>query len=145
MSEIITFTHVGKPIPLQRPRFSRTGRVYNPNKCDQRQFAANVEQYKPQTPLSGAIRITLKYVFKRPKSHFGTGRNSAILKSSAPRFHTTKPDVDNLVKFTLDAMNGVFFMDDKQVVDIRATKVYGEDPASIVSMWLCSESSVSDL
>ena len=150
MTEIASFTHVGKPIALQRPRFSRTGRVYNPNKYEQQQFAEKVRQYKPQTPFSGPIRIKLKYVFKRPKSHFGTGRNAAILKSGAPTFHTSKPDVDNLVKFTLDAMNGEFYIDDKQVVEIRAEKVYNNecDCAGYTDVQLnvvtCSESSVSD-
>ena len=36
-------------------------------------------------------------------------------------------DVDNLVKFYMDAMNGIFYFDDAQIVSLHATKVYGHE------------------
>jgi Holliday junction resolvase RusA-like endonuclease len=37
---------------------------------------------------------------------------------------TKKPDIDNIVKAILDGMNGIVYVDDKQVVDLNLTKVY---------------------
>lgn len=42
--------------------------------------------------------------------------------------HTSKPDVDNLAKAVLDAMNGVLWKDDSQVFRLVTEKVYTEEP-----------------
>jgi hypothetical protein len=39
-----------------------------------------------------------------------------------------KPDIDNIAKTYLDAMNGVIFVDDTQVVELHVKKVYAEKP-----------------
>lgn len=54
--------------------------------------------------LDGPIQADCYWRFSRPKSHFGTGKNAKVLKSSAPRYHSKKPDRDNLDKAVLDAM-----------------------------------------
>lgn len=43
----------------------------------------------------------------------------------------TKPDLDNLVKLVLDACNGIAYVDDGQVVDVRARK-WATGPARTV-------------
>jgi Holliday junction resolvase RusA-like endonuclease len=43
-------------------------------------------------------------------------------------YHTSKPDIDNLVKGLFDALNGVLWEDDNRVVDMKAIKIYGEKP-----------------
>lgn len=43
-----------------------------------------------------------------------------------------KPDLDNLVKLALDAINKVVFVDDAQIVEIRARKVYGAEPSTVI-------------
>ena len=69
----------------------------------------------------------MKFTFKRPKSHFRTGRFSSELKPTAPREHCKTPDLDNLVKFYMDAMTGKFYADDSQVIKLRARKLYGPE------------------
>ncbi len=44
-------------------------------------------------------------------------------------YHTKKPDLDNLVKQVKDCCKGVVWLDDKQVVDLIASKRYGENPS----------------
>ena len=39
-----------------------------------------------------------------------------------------RPDIDNLVKIVLDGLNGVAFMDDKQVIELYAIKRYSIEP-----------------
>jgi Holliday junction resolvase RusA-like endonuclease len=49
-----------------------------------------------------------------------------------------KPDCDNIVKIILDALNGVAYTDDKQVVDVRCRKCYakpGEPGRVVVTIW----------
>ena len=79
-------------------------------------------------PLEGPVGLALAFFFPRPKSHYGTGKNSAMLKGSAPTVHAQKPDIDNVIKSTLDAMNGVAYQDDKQVIQVRAEKRWALRP-----------------
>ena len=64
----------------------------------------------------------------RPKNHYGTGKNSDKLKKSAPQiYHSKKPDIDNLTKIYLDAMEKAeYFYNDSQVVMLQVEKIYGE-------------------
>ncbi|MCY8507703.1 RusA family crossover junction endodeoxyribonuclease, partial [Bacillus atrophaeus] len=41
---------------------------------------------------------------------------------------TTKPDVDNYVKGVKDALNHLIYKDDSQVVDLKVSKFYSEEP-----------------
>jgi Holliday junction resolvase RusA-like endonuclease len=41
---------------------------------------------------------------------------------------TKKPDLDNLAKSVLDALNGVIYQDDSQIVSLHMTKVYSQYP-----------------
>ena len=70
----------------------------------------------PRCEQHDPVRIVLRYRFLRPRSHFGSGRNAAVLKPSAPRWHVSKPDLDNLNKAIYDTLTqmGVFW-DDSQV------------------------------
>ena len=47
-----------------------------------------------------------------------------MLKGGAPKYRTSRPDIDNLFKFVLDALNGVFWIDDSQVVMCSLSKEY---------------------
>ena len=51
-------------------------------------------------------------------------KNAKKIKPSAPKFHTQKKDVDNLAKFILDALNGIFWSDDKIVIKMIAEKFW---------------------
>lgn len=45
-----------------------------------------------------------------------------------------KPDIDNVVKIIMDALNGAAYKDDKQVVSVFASKFYDDDPKVIVEV-----------
>lgn len=77
--------------------------------------------------IDGAVRVELIFKLPRPKGHFGSGKNSGIVKPSAPHYPTTKPDTDKLIRAVLDALTFVCFKDDSQVCDIQARKEYTED------------------
>lgn len=65
--------------------------------------------------LAGPIRITCWFYFKRPDSHFGSGKNTGRLKPSAPEHHCSFPDLDKLMRAINDSLTGVVWRDDKQV------------------------------
>ncbi len=65
--------------------------------------------------LRGPISFSVTFYFARPQSHFGSGKNAGVLKTSAPLHHTQTPDVGKLVRAVEDALTGVVWADDKQV------------------------------
>jgi len=76
--------------------------------------------------------MQLEFYIGRPKSHFGTGKNSHILKESSPLHKTSRPDLDNYIKLVFDALNKVYYLDDSQITNIIATKQYSDHPRTIV-------------
>ena len=58
-----------------------------------------------QPPIEGPVRVDIELILPRPKSHFGTGRNVAKIKTSSPSLHNVAPDKDNFEKAVLDALS----------------------------------------
>jgi len=82
------------------------------------------------------VRIEIQFYLPRPKSHYGTGKNKGALKESAPWYHIATPDIDKLVRCVLDALTGVAWKDDSQVVSVTATKSYGIMPGARIKVSL---------
>ena len=80
--------------------------------------------------IDQAVEIEIIFMFARPKSHFGTGKNSRKLKPSAPVFVTSKGkgDLEKLERSTYDALSqssgGSVLKDDSLVVKNRNMKRY---------------------
>jgi len=66
--------------------------------------------------LDGAVVAVLAFRLRRPAGHYGTGKNAARLKPSAPRHPIGKPDLTKLYRCVEDAMKGIVWLDDCQVV-----------------------------
>ncbi len=75
--------------------------------------------------LTCSLNVSMTFYAARPKSHYGTGRNAAKLKDSAPPFPAGRPDALKLARGTEDALTGVVWRDDAQVVDLDVHKRYG--------------------
>lgn len=132
----------GDPKAQPRTKAARRGNfvsMYTPDTAKQWRSevaAALVEHHNRE--ILCPVRIHIILYFRRPKSHHGTGRNSAILKPSAPRYHLQKPDVDNCAKAIMDVLsqnkNGIgLWKDDTQVVNLTIEKQWanGESGARI--------------
>jgi len=78
----------------------------------------------------GAFEVKLTFFFRRPKSHYGKGGH---VKASAPVFHVSKPDADNLAKLVLDRITrgGQIWRDDSQVATLRVEKYWAITDARI--------------
>ncbi len=94
-------------------------------KGDVKNIAANEYQ---GALIEGPVSVSFRFFFTRPKSHYGSGINSAILKASAPVHHTHKPDALKLSRAVEDALTGIVWVDDSQIVDEKLTKQYGDKP-----------------
>ena len=71
-------------------------------------------------PLTGPVVVEITAMFQRPPSHL-TSRGE--LRKAAPVFPGRNlGDVDNLAKGALDALTGIAWADDSQVVDLRVAK-----------------------
>lgn len=78
-------------------------------------------------PWTGPLCVNETFYFPRPKAHY---RSNGELRDTAPRWHTTKPDRDNLDKAVCDALTNLgIWLDDKQVCDGRVQKRYADGHA----------------
>lgn len=71
------------------------------------------------------LQVDIQAFYPIPKSFSKVKHKQAVEGIIKPR---TKPDLDNVLKVVLDALNGVAFLDDKQIVRMSAKKQYGESP-----------------
>ena len=95
----------------------------------------------------GAVHVDYVFRFPRPRSHFGTGRNIAMLRHDAPAYVTSQAfgDQDKLERSTADAMESAgVFKNDAQVVSSTAVKRYcnrGELPGASIRVTLLGRQS----
>lgn len=116
-----------EPVTLKRHRHRLKGGTYDPSKKDKDEFIKLLENKLPDDVMTKPIACDLKFYCKRPKTHYRTGKKSDELKETAPRYNTSNKDLDNMVKFVLDALNTKLYRDDCQIVKIICEKCYVEN------------------
>ena len=127
----VTFTVVGQPVPQPRPRVSTAGgfaRAYVPGKHPvhaYREAIAAAAQGAGLTTTGEVLNVVIDAVFERPKSHM----RKAGVKPDAPKL--PRPDVDNLAKAVLDALQDVMG-DDSLVGRLVVEKSYGTEARTTV-------------
>lgn len=75
--------------------------------------------------LTGPLEVTMTFHVPRPRGHYGSGRNHGQVKSSAPAHPAVKPDVLKLARGVEDALTGIVWRDDAQIVSEHIHKRYG--------------------
>lgn len=124
----------GNPVAKGRPRATKTGRLYTPGKTRDWESLARVlaqAAMKHGEPIAGPVEVTVRAVFPIPASWPAWKRVAAADGQVA---HTAKPDGDNVLKAAKDALNGVVYRDDAQVVDVYMRKTYGTVPRVIITV-----------
>ena len=101
----------------------------NPNARHQKEVKRTLKDACPCVLFFGgtSVRVEVGFYFPRPKRHFKKGfmsrcREALTHFGFVQRTPATGPDIDNLAKFVLDAMNGIVHEDDRQVVELLASK-----------------------
>ena len=78
--------------------------------------------------IAGPVFLSIVFWMPRPKAHYRTGKFAGQLKPNAPMYAPTSPDLDKLIRCTLDGLQakcgGTVFEDDSQVVALVAEKRY---------------------
>ena len=120
-----------EPVAKGRPRFTRNGRTYTPQKTrdyERRVRGAFLEANKetmPVYPRDVALEVEAVFAKSVPKSYTKKIRELCLSGKMQP---TVKADLDNYLKAVLDAINGLAFEDDAQIVRIKSEKIYAEEP-----------------
>jgi len=106
--EMVHFSLIGMPVAKKRPGVARNGHRYNASRAEEDDFAMATKSVLP-SPFSGfdstcMLVMDVAFVYPSKKNILATA------------------DVDNLAKFVMDAMNGILYHDDKQIVELHARK-----------------------
>lgn len=118
----------GKIKSKERPRLNYwTKNVYTPNNT--KNYEKKIRKEIKGTRLNGAISIELECHFCLPKNTSKKKRNELLGKPCLKR-----PDIDNIEKIYLDALNGWLYEDDKQVYRISATKIWDVEEYVLVKV-----------
>lgn len=130
---MIEFTVPGEPVAQGRPRFSTRGsfvKAYDPEKS--KSYKAYVKlvamaamNERSLKAFDGAIAVSIRAYVSVPKSKSKKFRENALKGLEHP---TKKPDCDNIAKILLDAMTGIVYEDDKQIIRLVVEKFYDEVP-----------------
>jgi Holliday junction resolvase RusA-like endonuclease len=113
-----------KPIGKARARVTRYG-TFTPQKTKdfERAIAWSFKkQFKAHEIIVKPIKLTIRATFNPPKSYSKVKRLRCL-----KTYHSKKPDIDNIAKAIMDALNGIAYKDDNQVVILHIEKWYGEE------------------
>jgi Holliday junction resolvase RusA-like endonuclease len=130
MTMTIEFTVDGSPHGKGRPRFRRFGnfvQTYTDAKTKSYETLvkeAAIKAMENRPPIEGPVKLDLIIRLPVPKS-YPKKRSEACLNGS--EWPTKKIDLDNIVKSIGDGMNGIVFLDDSQIVILRAVKKYAAE------------------
>ena len=136
----IEFTIPGPPQGKARPRVVRTksgiSLTYTPDKTVRYEeltrirYQAAAHGFKFADDAQVAVLIIARY--PTPKSKSKKVKTAMLARQIKP---TKKPDWDNIGKIICDALNGIAYKDDSQIVLGQVAKEYSDDPRTDVRMW----------
>ncbi len=112
-----------------RPRVNTyTGQAYTPSNT--KDYEMLIKQYfkikyPKYEPIQGRVFVKIIAFFKIPKNNISKKEKELILEGKMSP--TKKPDIDNIVKIVLDAMNKMAFKDDNLITKLEVEKVYADE------------------
>ena len=112
------------PVPKGRPRFTRSGHSYTPERTKTYERAV-CEYYQNNCGefFDGAIKLFLTFYMPIPKST--SKKRQKQMLDNVIKHTVLNGDLDNLCKSVTDALNTVAYNDDSQITTIHANKRYG--------------------
>ena len=135
LMEIVIY---GEPIPQGRPRFAN-GHAYEPQRSKNYKLLVRfwVTQYLKKIPgwkpFENALCVDLTFYMGIPSSWAKQKRIGAIqgqIRPTSKRFG----DLDNMVKCVTDAISGLVYVDDSQIVNLGASKYYSDTPRCVLKV-----------
>lgn len=116
-----------------RPRFSRrSGRAYTDDKTQNAEAWVRACAIDAGArPMLGPLEVTISVTTQIPASWSKRRRAEALEGQVSP---TGKPDLDNIAKLICDALNGIAWQDDSQIISMTLCKSYGANPSASVEV-----------
>lgn len=128
--EAISYFVPGRPIAFARAgSHGATRYTPEPQKSYMHAIAWTAKATPGSKLLEGPLRLTVRATFAEQKG------------KEADQWKWSKPDLDNLTKIQADALNGVLYRDDAQIVEIIAQKKYGLPEGVMVTVEQIGEAS----
>jgi Holliday junction resolvase RusA-like endonuclease len=133
---MIQFTVYGEPVAQGRPRATMIDghiRMYDPKKSrDFKDYVRLVaSEHRPEKLREGPISLVVK-VYKPTLKSFSKKKKAAA--EAGQLRPTSKPDVSNYLKLIEDALTGVIWKDDSQIIDCSISKYYSETPRTEIQI-----------
>lgn len=130
-----TFEVTGEIVGKARPRMNTyTGKAYTPTKTKNYEYLVKQSfllKYPNAEVLEGRAIVSILALFQVPKSTSKKNSEKMLNKQISP---TKKPDIDNIAKIVLDALNKLAYKDDTQVVDLNIAKAYADRERLIIKI-----------
>lgn len=112
----------------QRRQSAAGGYLHDAGRIAKATWQAVLEQYKPEKPLSGAVKAVIILTWPHTLK-------SAKMRAGLPVPKTTRPDGDNLIKMIKDVMQKTgYFKDDAQIYSETIERWHGEIPGVSVTI-----------
>lgn len=113
---------MGEPVPQGSLSFFKGRAVHTNHKYLHPWRNKIAEELRPRLLVSdGPVEVDLRFTIRRPRT----------VTRSDP---TVRPDLDKLVRAVLDALTGVAYEDDSQVIRLSASKRYGLEPGVLIAL-----------
>lgn len=126
------FEILGKPTGKGRPRLGKYG-TYTPQKTKDYEELVKLSfksKYKVE-PSEKEIKMKITAVFEPPR-RLSKKKRAELIDWEQGYMH--KPDIDNIAKIILDALNDLAYKDDNQVTALLVFKQYGTTDKVVVEM-----------
>ena len=123
--QVIIFTVLGTPRPQGSKRHVGRGIMVESSKYlkpwRQEVSQTALSLCKPMFPAHTPVEITLNFYFTKPKS----AKRAAM---------TTRPDLSKLLRAVEDALTGILFYDDSQIIESHMRKHYGGPERCVIEV-----------
>lgn len=132
---IYEFEVIGDIKGKSRPKVNTyTSQAYTPTST--KDYEMLIKQYfkvkyPRYVPLENRVYVKIVAEFKIPKNTSKKNSESMLNGYISP---TKKPDIDNIVKIILDALNKMAFKDDNQITRLDVEKIYGKEEKILVKV-----------
>jgi Holliday junction resolvase RusA-like endonuclease len=125
----------GRPSAKARARTTKTGHTYTPKPtqtAEGKVLECYLREYRDAPVILGPVWLSIGIHFAYPKSW-------SKKRVAATKYHTSRPDTDNIIKLVTDALNGVAYADDSQICEMRFSKRYADEDGLYVCLDEISE------
>ena len=142
----VSFNVLGLPAPggSKRAIKTRSGKVVLIDACKRNKSWRTLVAVAAREALNGAgvlqppLALCIEFRMPRPRSHYGS---DGTVKASAPWVPTVRPDATKLLRSTEDALTGILWSDDAQIVEQRVSKAYAVNGAIGAWVTVCTVNS----